>query len=551
MTSNKIKTIALGLAATLALTGCDLDEKFYSEANPDTFYTSQESVYSVLRNPFRHWHYMYNQRVYWLLQEVTTDEMCCPARAADFYDNGDWVRLHEHTWSTEDGKVKNAYNQMNYIVSHALVSIDGLSGVDYAALGLTERDKADHLNQLNALVAYAYMRSLDLFGGLPIYTTPNDAPKARNTRKENFDYIERTLKSAIPNLHKRESLSEYQDGYLTMGAGAMLLAQLYLNAVPFIGEDRYADAEKILQDLYDGVYGVYELDPTWYGPHSFTNHESPEAMWYIPSETSKEEFKGCNTRMYPYNAKNYFDCGSLGKCYNGFQLAPSLEKEGVPYTTKMGRPFAKFHEKDLRKKPYVYNGDGNYEGMFLMGLLKNPHTGKVVKGTKLLNGKKIELVDYVNITGSKSDMLAGDENSGIRLVKMPVPNDKDVLLLYNPDFPVMRFTEVVYNLAECRFHRGDKDGAAALINSVRKRNFENGADPDPVTAANLDIYRLADEYMIEFIGEAHRRTDLIRWGLFTSEEWWDKQPTPDTRNVFCIPSEAIYANPLLEQNPGY
>lgn len=57
--------------------------------------------------------------------------------------------------------------------------------------------------------------------------------------------------------------------------------------------------------------------------------------------------------------------------------------------------------------------------------------------------------------------------------------------------------------------------------------------------------------MIEFIGEAHRRTDLIRWGLFTSEEWWDKQPTPDTRNVFCIPSEAIYANPLLEQNPGY
>lgn len=104
MISNKIKNITLGMVAAAAFTGCDLDEKFYSEANPDTFYTSQESVYSVLRNPFRHWHYMYNQRVYWLLQEVTTDEMCCPARAADFYDNGDWVRLHAHTWSTEDGE---------------------------------------------------------------------------------------------------------------------------------------------------------------------------------------------------------------------------------------------------------------------------------------------------------------------------------------------------------------------------------------------------------------------------------------------------------------
>ncbi len=547
----RLKYIASALLGLTMLGGCDLDEKFYSEANPDTFYTSEESVYSVLRNPFRHWHYLYNQRVYWLVQEVTTDEMVNPARASDWYDNGDWVRLHGHTWSSEDGKIKNTYNQINYIVSHALVSIEGLSGVDYPSVGLTDQDKADHLNQLKTLLAYAYMRSLDLFGGLPIYTSSHDMPKPRNTPKENFEFIEKSLLEAIPNLHKRASLNEYQDGYLTQGGAATLLAQLYLNAEAFIGEDHYAEAEKILQDIYDGKYGVYELDPTWYGPHCFTNDQSPEAIWYIPSETSKEEFKSCNTRMYPYNAKNYFDCGSLGKCYNGFSLAPSLYDANTPYTTKMGRPFAKFHKDDLRKKPYLYLGDGKYEGMFLMGQQKNPVTGKTVKGTKQQNGKVINLVDYVNLTGNKSDMLEGDENSGIRLVKMPVPNDKDVLLLYNPDFPVLRFSEVVYNLAECKFRRGDKKSAAELINSVRKRNFANGNDPDPVTEQNLDLYRLADEYMIEFIGEAHRRTDLVRWGLFTTEEWWDKQPTPATKNIFSIPSEAIYANPLLKQNPGY
>ncbi len=255
--------------------------------------------------------------------------------------------------------------------------------------------------------------------------------------------------------------------------------------------------------------------------------------------------------MFIADAKTYFDCNVLANPYNGYQLAPSYEKEGVELVSKLGRTYSKFHDLDLRKKPYVYNGNKQYEGMFCVGLQKNPHTGKVAKGTKLQNGKEMVLVDYINRTGNKSDMMEGDENSGIRLVKMPVSNSADKDILFDADFPVIRFTEVVYNLAECKFRRGDKKGAAELINEVRKRNFANGIDPDPVTEANLDIYRLADEYMIEFLGEGHRRTDLIRFGLYTTESWWDHTPTDDTKKVFCIPLEAIQGNPLLQQNPGY
>lgn len=530
---------------------CDLNEKFYSEVNPDTFYTNPEGVYSALRNPFRHWEYMYEGKNYWMLQEFTTDEMCNPARAADYYDNGDFVRLQYHEWTPEDAKIKAAYNQVNYIISHGLVSRDALSKVDYPAIGLTEKDKVDHLNQLDVLIASTYMKILDLFGGEPLYLSPYDNIKPRNSRQEIFDYIERTVKTALPQLHRRESLSEYQDGYITQGAAAFLLAQLYLNAESFIGKDMYAEAEVMLQDIYDGKYGMYRLDDTWYGPHTFTNNESPEAIWYVPSETAKLEMKAWYNQAFPYNAKDYFDCTAMGKCYNGFSLAPSLEKPGVPYTFKLGRPFEKFHPKDLRKKPYFYKGNGQYEGMFLFGLQKNPVTGKIVKGTKLKKGKNIELVDYVNITGGKSDMLAGDENSCIRLVKHPVPNDADQHLLWNADFPAMRFSEVVYNLAECKMRRGDIKGAAELINSVRKRNFENGQDPDPCTESNLDKYRLADEYMMEFVSEGHRRTDLIRWKMYTTETWWEHKPSDDTKNVFCLPSEALFANPLMKQNPGY
>lgn len=100
-------------------------------------------------------------------------------------------------------------------------------------------------------------------------------------------------------------------------------------------------------------------------------------------------------------------------------------------------------------------------------------------------------------------------------------------LRWNPDCPVIRLSEIYYMLAECELRAGHKKEAAELINQVRARNFENRNDPDPVTVDNLDEYRMLDEWMIEFLGEGRRRTDLIRWGAFTSESWWDHTPSND------------------------
>ena len=73
-----------------------------------------------------------------------------------------------------------------------------------------------------------------------------------------------------------------------------------------------------------------------------------------------------------------------------------------------------------------------------------------------------------------------------------------------------------------------------------------------MTADNLDEYRMLDEWMIEFLGEGRRRTDLIRWGAFTSESWGDHTPSNDKNmNRFPIPNSAISANNLIKQNPGY
>lgn len=549
-------------AAALCAPSCDLDEKFYSEVTPDTFFTSPESTYAVLCRPFTHWKW-YIGADRWYLQELTTDEMVCPKRGSDWYNSGEYYRLHYHTWSPDDRFVVNTYDGTTGGISRALEAKSDLQGVDYNAIGLNDAVKADHINQLNAITAYFYMRGLDYFGGMPIYYSVDDDLCARSTARETYAHIETLLKDAIPALSKKTTLGASEDGYIKQAAAAALLAQLYFNAVAYIGEEHFDKCAEICRDIIGGVYGTYELDKTWYGPHCFDNNTSPEVIWTVPSENSKVEWNWYFKYFYHYSAYEYFGIETAG--YNGFMLTPSLDPQGRYYTQwKLGSPYRKFNDKDLRKKPYRYLGSRKYEGMFLVGDQTNPNNpSQQCLGQKEYSGKVINLVDqvarfsevgtkYNSVAELTSTMADGEENSGVRLVKAPQPNLDDKLLRWNPDCPVIRLSEIYYMLAECELRAGDRKTAAGLINQVRGRNFEGGVDPNPVTADNLDEYRMLDEWMIEFLGEGRRRTDLIRWDKFVTESWWDHTPLNDkNKNLFPIPNSAISANNLIEQNPGY
>ena len=549
-------------AAALCAPSCDLDEKFYSEVTPDTFFTSPESTYAVLCRPFTHWKW-YIGADRWYLQELTTDEMVCPKRGSDWYNSGEYYRLHYHTWSPDDRFVVNTYDGTTGGISRALEAKSDLQGVDYNAIGLNDAVKADHINQLNAITAYFYMRGLDYFGGMPIYYSVDDDLCARSTARETYAHIETLLKDAIPALSKKTTLGASEDGYIKQAAAAALLAQLYFNAVAYIGEEHFDECAEICRDIIGGVYGTYELDKTWDGPHCFDNNTSPEVIWTVPSENSKVEWNWYFKYFYHYSSYEYFGIETAG--YNGFMLTPSLDPQGRYYTQwKLGNPYQKFNDKDLRKKPYRYLGSRKYEGMFLVGDQTNPNNpSQQCLGQKEYSGKVINLVDqvarfsevgtkYNSVAELTSTMADGEENSGVRLVKAPQPNLDDKLLRWNPDCPVIRLSEIYYMLAECELRAGDKKTAAGLINQVRGRNFEGGADPNPVTADNLDEYRMLDEWMIEFLGEGRRRTDLIRWDKFVTESWWDHTPLNDkNKNLFPIPNSAISANNLIEQNPGY
>jgi hypothetical protein len=564
------KIYNLLLAGVAAITGvsCDVEPEFYSQTVPDTFYTSQDAVWQRFNRPFTHWRwYLAQEASRWMLQETGTDEFCQPARGSDWYAGGVYEKIHHHEYAEDMEWIKNGWTNFGMGVALAWDALEDLQEVDFNALNFEDGTRESMIAQQKALVASFYLDGLDFFGGVPLYTTTQTDPVGRSTDKETFDFIENLLNEALPGLPEKTELGAKETGSINKAAGAALLARLYFNAEAYIGTAMYDDAAKICQDIIDGKYGKYELDSDWTETFGFNNEYSKEIIWSVPSQNSKLETDGMIWKyMVPYNFRQYLGGLENSDSWNGVGLVPSLDPEGNRYTYKLGGAYAKFNDKDVRKQPYVYLGDGKFKGMFIVGELRNPTNSEwVCKGSREYSGQVIYERDqvanfskvgtdaYPTVKDLKSTIHNGEENSCVRVCKRsPRPNQDEKDRLFDPDIPVIRLTEMYYTLAECKMRAGDTQTAANLINTVRKRYFEDGVDPDPVTAANLDKYRMLDEWQIEFLAEGRRRTDLVRWNAYVTENWWDHEATNNKNlNRFPVHYSVIGSNQLIEQNPGY
>ena len=114
-----------------------------------------------------------------------------------------------------------------------------------------------------------------------------------------------------------------------------------------------------------------------------------------------------------------------------------------------------------------------------------------------------------------------------------------------------------------------------MVTQVRQRNFKSNPAKAVVTGADLlkgssfdyglrnhlvtteeggaDIKygRFLDELGWEFNQEARRRSDMIRFGVFTKKSWLSHSPNGDYRALYPIPRTEIAKNTNLVQNPGY
>ncbi|HKL14996.1 MAG TPA: RagB/SusD family nutrient uptake outer membrane protein [Balneolaceae bacterium] len=129
------------------------------------------------------------------------------------------------------------------------------------------------------------------------------------------------------------------------------------------------------------------------------------------------------------------------------------------------------------------------------------------------------------------------------------------------DFPMFRLADVYLMYAEATVRGaagGDINRAVNLVNDLRERAY--GDESGNITASELQQDNfILDERARELHWEAHRRTDLRRYGQFTGGDYvwsWkgetqEGSATANTFQIFPIPSTDINSNLNLTQNPGY
>jgi hypothetical protein len=545
----------------------DLEETLYDRITSDNFLQTRDDVIRDFLRSFEHGYWSIQGGGLYYAQELPSDELMTPNRDGDWFDGGLYQRSHYHTWTDQDGYTSDMWNALYQGISLATNSLEDIQGIDPARYELTEAEKADFVAELRTLRAWYHLRAFDLYRNIPLVTKVKGEKlmPPQSTPQEVFDFIERELIESIPGLPTREQLGKDAIGRWTKGGAAALLVRLYLNAKVYIDQDKFAECAAICEKFIAGEYGNYALETRWDAPFDYTNSTSAETVFGFPSSFAKTHWHydgGMFGWMAPHQAGKYFGLSGFG--FNTrYALQPGRDVDSVEYPFALGKPFVKFQKypDDFRLKKYRNLGNSTREGMFLYGYLPYVENGetKYVQSNKNYTIFSRDQVGFFKNTppgqvpaDKVSNMDHADDNSGVWLVKYPFYPTEDANKLGSA-YAEIRYAEIYYSLAECKYRAGDKAGAAILLNDVRKRNYPDGSTslyaPD---GSQLTDIEMIDEWGREFIGEGRRRTDLIRWDFFNKGTWWDKQPDADDHTkIYPIGQKVTNLTPTLNPNPGY
>lgn len=571
-----LKNITVAAVSLVALGSCtDLDETLYDKVGSDNYYNTKMDVIRATFRPFEHAFWSIGSRH--VLNELTADQLITPTRDGWWYDGGKWERLHYHTWTVDDfGEAQTEWNGCFQGIMQCNLVIEDLSRFTPERFGFTDAEFDNLKAQCRALRAWFYLRLLDAFRNVPLVTTYSDKPSTPQVEPEKvFKFIEEELIDCTKLLVKKEALgtNAQLQGQWTQAAAASLLVRLYLNAEVYIGEDHYSDCAKVAEDILAGVYGAYQLADRWDAAFDWDNDKCDEVIFGFPGAKgySHWHYDG-DTYAWtvPAKAAVFFDDNKSGVGHNTkYAASPSYDLDGNLYEYELGMPVQNFRKYpgDYRMTCYRNLGNSRREGLFLYGYCE--YTDKSTGATKRLKAPEVDYELYIRDAvgtfhslapdkwpANKSSVLrTGDHNSGWHFVKYPFYDDNDENQLES-DYTEIRLPEIIYSLAECKMRAGDRNGAATLLNSVRRRNYpaENLEEVlySPEGDVRFDEQEMLAEWGREFFAESRRRIDLIRFGKFNTGRWWDKTPDSDNHTaIFPLTRTILDANPILQQNPGY
>jgi len=525
-----ILTIVSTLTTAMILNGCTkLNETVYSELLADNFKPTANDVpsviapvYSNLRGMTAGWQGLFD------LEEESADEIVTPVRPNGWYDGGTYQRMHRHTWTPTENQPRslwiNAFNGINtanrviYQISSGQIPIT------------TGKDNV--IAEMKAARAFYYYLLCDNHGNVPIVTDykNTDLPK-QSTRQQIYDFVVKELTDNMSLLS--ENVDKLMYARFNKWAAKAVLAKMYLNAGVYTGTPKWAECIAVCDEIITQATtkGSYALEPRYKDIFKTNNEGSKELIFTVPyDETFATEFQIHMKTLDP-----------LMQLVFPMQVQPWGGDCAVP-------EFIDTYDAD----------DSRMKDTWIQGPQYNASTGALV----ITYTKSVKNID-----------LAGS-SEGYRIGKYEIkPNAKAGL---SNDFPIFRYADILMMKAECLLRTGHADDAAALVTQVRQRNFtsnpakatvtgaqlqlgssyqygywDNGAITQLQGGADIQYGRFLDELGWEFAAEAHRRSDIIRFGVYTTKMWFQHSGSNQDKTLFPVPTTEITKNPNLTQNHGY
>lgn len=469
-------------------------------------------------------------REFWNCQELTTDE------AVITYGDPGVQDLHNMVWDANNAVSRGLYYRSLYQITlcnnfiqqatPAMVASHSISGADAANI-------ANYVLEARFLRAYQYWVLMDVFGNPPFATDATKIGSAippRIARKDLYAYIVGELKAIEPSM---VAPNKNLYGRADQAAVWALLARVYLNAQVYTGTADYNDAI---------TYANKVITTQGYG--LITNFQNlmlaNNNLNTIPGGGTVSEFiltiNYDGTKTQGYGGSQYLTHASVGGSMPTAKFGIAGGYAGSRTTSNIISLFPTPPTTDGTKFPS--NGDVDSRAEFWY-----PGQSETINSvTTFTDGLGVCKFRDVTIGG-------GAQGSD--------PNFADM------DLPLFRVPEMYLIYAEAVLRggtTGDAVTALGYINKIRERAY--GSQPGgagDITAEQLTLPFILDERARELFWEGHRRTDLIRYGLFTGGSYlWPFKGgaksgvgVADYRNLFPIPQSDLAANPNLRQNPGY
>ena len=463
-------------------------------------------------------------RAFWSTQEVTADAAKCAWGDA-------WVNdLNKNTWKGDvlNDAVYAVYVRTLQGVTYVNEYLRQTSDDNLSLRGCSDAVKAkvqEYRAEARFLRAFFYWAALDTFGQVPFAT--EDSPfgggynPPQTSRTEVFNYVVGELEALAAD---GSAMPAAQSNYPRADKGSCLglLARMYLNAEVYTGTAMWAEAKAVCEKIFSLGY---KLAPTHAELFRGDNGENPDAKgeFLFAAAYDAEHTQSYGGTTYLTLSTLSGDDGAVNITgINGGWAGNRVPYEYVAkwFTDVKGQNYETGDYQYVDKRAGYFYIKGRSESM-------QDQLNTFLNGWSCIKFNNVphdvDAVDYAATAATK--------------------NFSDI------DWPLIRLGEINLIYAEACMHAGGD--ASAQVKALTDRAGVSAP-------SKIDEEWLLAERSRELMWEAHRRTDLIRFGKWISGYNWTYkggnfggQDLPAHFNIFPVPSTELSTNPDLEQNPNY